>query len=142
MNRVIKFRGKRVDNGEWVYGFVVVNKDGTIYIKDTDYNVNNGRIDIIPCQVDPSTVGQFTGLLDKDGKEIYEGDVIIAANGANHTILYGKWRYPSHIDTDDLVDHGIGFNIGGIEPFGECVIGGGSLYQIIGNIHDNPELTK
>jgi len=147
MNRTIKFRGKCVDTEQWLFGNLL-----NVYVTN---DVSNDPLPVFAIQtdgnsyskvrnhiVDPSTVGQFTGLLAKDGKEIYEGDFIIAANGNKHVIVFGEWKYPSHIDTDEFVDHGIGFNIKGIEPFGSCVMGNGSLYEVIGNIHDNPELLK
>ena len=66
--RPIEFRGKRIDNGEWVYGSLVIGYDTTyiVYNAFTDdyrYAFNNVFI-----QVNPSTVGQFTGLTDKNGK--------------------------------------------------------------------------
>lgn len=74
MNREIKFKAKRLDNGEWVCGFFY-QENGNTYIiadcqKDSPLNRN------IPYKVDPNTVCQFTGRTDENGKELYENDVI------------------------------------------------------------------
>lgn len=70
--REIKFRGKRLDNGKWVYG----------YLADENYINDINTFDLSSIEVDSDTVGQYTGLNDANGKEIYEGDIIGGSNGA------------------------------------------------------------
>lgn len=125
--RKIKFRGKRLDNGEWVDGFVLFinGKSAAVIAKLTD-------TESVCDDVFPDTVGQFTGLYDKDGNEIYEGDIVVIDGVIKGYVRYNAryWRYEVAAADEPLENERI--------PSGrpeEC-------WMVIGNIHDNPELLK
>lgn len=134
MNRIIKFRGKRIDNGEWVYGELCTprlfdSKRGYFGEDVPCIFCDEGNVPIIP-----ESVGQFTGLLDKNGKEIYEGDILMLGS-SDAGICEVKWN-------ESQLAFCIRFyyerNLG-IRPLGAWARDGKDI-AILGNIHDNPEL--
>lgn len=120
--REIKFRGKRLDNVEWITGDLI-RISGHTFIFPTP--APNG---FDQYMVDPATVGQYTGLKDKNGKEIYEGDII--SDGRQFNVKWVSrgacWTGEMHNDPQQQLD--LAFLITH------------KLTRIIGNIHDNPEL--
>lgn len=128
MKREIKFRGKRLDNGKWVYGDFR-SEENCIAVPCYIRHFGIGY-DVYP--VDPDTVGQYTGLKDKNGREIYEGD-IISARGIILTVKYiGGVFFACNVDS----------NIDKYPLYILCEWENESGCEIIGNIHDNPELLK
>jgi uncharacterized phage protein (TIGR01671 family) len=149
--RTIKFRGKRVDNKEWVYGYLyklpLPSGEACMILTQDNIHLDNSLepkydldftlwVDLF--LVDPATVGQFTGLHDKNGKEIYEGDIISSKKHPQikHLIFYnekqGKFMAGIYGKTN-------------IYDFGVCGVDIPAWMaekEVVGNIHDNPELIE
>lgn len=140
MAREIKFRGFNRKNNVWLYGFYLQNR-GAHFVCPDEFATGKSWDDY---EIDPDTRGEFTGRKDKNGKEIYEGDVLMSQFSEKpfgvvtwHTdgyffidFSFGEWQY-----------YGNGF-----VPLGEImkrkIDGKSHQFEVIGNIHDNPELLK
>lgn len=158
--REIKFRGKRVDNSEWVYGYLQKYQEThASRLCICAVSVRTWR-DALLYEVIPDTVGQFTGLLDKNGKEIYEGDVICMHH---FFVKYDSYEpkpirraYGIEVYSDNLRttvsynrNYAVEFNPrkgwicrNGSDQHVIRPFDGKVNVEVIGNIHDNPELMK
>ena len=132
--REIKFRGKRIDNGEWVYRYYFIEErdieDGIIW-RDIPqiqqrYGDHYQYFDVIP-----ETIGQYTGLIDKNGREIYEGDIVRIDDLGIGIVDYEEGRFAMRRREERFcwpvycrIDH---------SPF---------VPEVIGNIYENPELLE
>lgn len=146
--RQILFRGKRVDNGEWVEGNLVWLKN----IEDQPYQcfiisqlsyLEYGEFDEM-YQVFPEMVGQFTGLTDKNGKRIFEGDIFRLEDDIIGIVIFkdGSYRLELHgycgtFTESGWDERGGGYGIIECEAIDWYCVGD---MEIIGNIHDNGEL--
>ena len=130
--REILFRGKSVDNGEWFFGhFVHQYGADMIYLPDgTDREYGFDYY-----HINPDTVGQYTGLTDKNGKKIFEGDIVA---GAVHWLERTKNGVVAFEDGS----FGLIWYRGEVEQFNPFTSMCNVEYEVIGNIHDNPELLK
>lgn len=130
--REILFKGKRVDNGEWIEGQLLHFKASVgaykfaLIVESCEWDNSNEWFNLGKrAKVIPETVGQWTGLTDKNGKKIFEGDIVDSGD-AICTVIYdneitGFWPESSR-----------GYEL--FYDFREC--------EVIGNIHDNPELLE
>ena len=128
--REIKFRGYNRKNNVWLYGFYLQNR-GAHFVCPDEFATGKSWDDY---EIDPDTLGQYTGLKDRNGREIYEGDVVDLRPYYSqlHRIEYscGQWIC---VDAGGgwialIEDEQLGDEMNGVE--------------VIGNIYDNPELMK
>lgn len=127
--REILFRGKRLDNSEWVYGFYVHAPNHWQQQVHLIQPVgDDGQLTTL-CKVDPETVGQFTGKFDKDGKRIFEGDIC----RVYHLIYKVEFKYSlwDFVILSKKVYCNPAFD-------SHC----GERCEIIGNVYDNTELLE
>lgn len=114
--REILFRGKR-NNGEWVEG---------CYVYDNNQNYHIRAFDNCYYAVIPETIGQYTGLTDKNGKKIFEGDILRATPNCDVYIGHVYYEDAQWFGARDYLAYAVAY----------------SGAEIIGNIHDSPELLE
>ncbi len=128
--REIKFRGKFNKDSEWKYGFLAKNKNfetGKVY-----YTIKHS--DIESTQVDEKSVGEYTGLKDKNGQEIYEGDFVLQKDESEPIYGWVEWE----VDEARFIIH----DKTNKEKFQFEYDLGAEELEIQGNIYENPELVR
>ena len=150
--REIKFRGKRTDNGKWVYGSLLIDYvTGKFFIHALGNSVNDsdkvgeeGILNFVAFEVIPETFGQYTGLKDVNGDEICEGDIVYFSvfdyNGLDTQykgvvkFAYGRWQIWQSEGNEYYGSDGA-FDL-------DWVVSQDDEIEIIGNVTDNPELLE
>ena len=142
--REIEFRGKRIDNNEWIYGWLRqsghqdIEKSNGQYIRtEKYYQIQDDKYN--SQFIDEETIGQYTGIKDKNGKKIFEGDILLRKTGQFESICLVKWGkvefsflYKNRYDGKIRKGKWTRGTYQGLDSYGE----------VIGNIYDNPELLK
>lgn len=159
MREIGKFRGRRVDNGEWAYGSLLDDFGKKTWIVNTIQDIKDAMSDNVWFEVDPSTVGEFTGIPDQNEVDLYEDDIV-------------KVSWLAELGITELDCESVGvieyaqarFRIRLVPPFKTGVYCGadcpgtyeeeflelykpeswdeGYCIERIGNIYDNPELAR
>jgi hypothetical protein len=124
--RLIEFRGKQKNTKEWCFGFYTpaFNEKGEVFPAIASISI----AELLYEPVIPETIGQYTGLTDKNGKKIFEGDIVTMpayAGGKHKAVVYFK--------NGKFAVDGSNYSFKDIAP---------KRMEVIGNIHDNPELLK
>lgn len=127
--RTIKFRGKSLETDDWVYGFLA---DGNLIC--TWDNRRNSH------EVLSTTVGQFTGLTDKNGKEIYEGDIVQWGDSEHKIKQVVEFRNGAFGYVYDTIGSFVPYAAN--TNFDFAALGTDKRFEVVGNIHDNPDLIE
>lgn len=131
--RTIKFRGKRINrNGEWAYGDLRQLPECTLIVPSNSHDAAIDR-----DKVDIDTIGQFTGLYDKNGKEIYEGDIVKTKSGLCGFVLWNSRGY-FYIKDNYFLDN----EEPDLSPIGSLHCYERKQLEVIGSIHDNLDMLK
>ena len=138
--REILFKGKRKDNGNWAFGGIW-REEGVVFIvgkvryypdtRDWDtmeYYESHHHYVTSKIRIDPETIGQYTGLVDKNDNKIFEGDIVKTVEGSFKVVCEkgAFWLYDEMLLSNDHLDFLASYEAEAIE--------------VVGNIHDNPEL--
>jgi uncharacterized phage protein (TIGR01671 family) len=145
--REIKFRGKRLDNGEWVYGYYFIEErdieDGIIW-RDIPQIQQRYGDHFQYFDVDLATVGQYTGLHDKNGREIYEGDIVRMHYFFEnyHSFTLGAFEDEETIVCKlSITPLGVYFENNNMTGYlCDYLEDPSEELEVIGNIYENPEL--
>ena len=137
--REVLFRGKRADYGEWIEGYYAKQSNHACFahelkyqhfiFKDVCLDFNLGGLQ--EFEIIPETVGQYTGLTDKNGKRIFEGDIVECVSGGEQAVI--SWLKYSACFGLSFDGWCCGFDDYDFSP---------NDFKVIGNIHDNPEIIK
>ena len=132
--REILFRGKRLDNGEWVEGNLFAPDEVKHRKAPTEILVGTNIVRI-SWEVDPATVGQYTGLKDKNGRRIFEGDILKDEWGKIYKVIFTPYSCSFMVEcTVAPHEYETGrYRIG---------VAWCDTIEVIGNIHDNPEMLE
>jgi uncharacterized phage protein (TIGR01671 family) len=151
--REIEFWGKRKDNGEWIFGDLhrtdkMIDGERIFFIEEYDDSAREEGWRST-ADVDPATVGQYTGLTDSKGVKIFEGDIVSFWNGKIYECTDGDIVIETMPDkkfkkckqrTEIVFTNGI-FRVKNNNAI-ECFLDAETELEVIGNIHDNPELLE
>lgn len=132
--REILFRGKRLDNGEWIQGDLVqFLPHGVVRIVKQEQPYKDAEVDL-------DTVGQYTGLTDRNGKKIFEGDIIKIVPDYDYSDDYSISKVYSYNGVFCVDYHGDDFDSTALGFLDDYLPDGD--FEVIGNIHDNLELSE